>query len=622
LPPIEELIRVMARLRDPSDGCAWDLKQNFASIAPYTIEEAYEVADAIARNHLPDLQEELGDLLLQVVFHSQMAHEQSAFNFDDVANGIVAKLIRRHPHIFSDKKFDNPEDVAAAWEAEKAREREQKKQSEDTSALAGIALALPALIRAEKVQKRAARVGFDWPDVQPVWEKLAEEITEVQQAVANDNANAVEDEIGDLLFTVVNLARHLSVDPEASLTRLFSDLTLYSVVLLLAAGQGLFLAIALLVVRTGNWRANRYLGLFTFAIVIAMVDMSIDGDSTDQSALFIRTLIWPREFLYGPAIYLYVREMTLPGKQTFFAWQWLHFLPAIFHAVVFWTLASVFAPLLLNSIQASNADTVSGSSNLFESVVNIELLSSIVHVSIYLLMALQVLRTHRQRIASTFSYNEKISLNWLRWLLFGVIGVYLVWVFTDLLSDFIATSDVFEYVLGVSMVVLVYSMSFLGLRQPVIFTGQTATHVLQAEQTVAVSQAKAAQPEQSAVQKYKTSSLSDDLSKQLVVELQSLMGSEKPHLDSQLTLPQLAGQLGISSNYLSQIINEQLQQNFFEFVNAHRVDNAKSLLNDDKRKKENILTIALDSGFNSKSSFYTAFKKHTQMTPGEFRKRA
>ena len=216
---IKELLSVMAQLRDPEQGCAWDLKQDFSSIAPYTIEEAYEVADAIARNNLPDLQDELGDLLLQVVFHSQMAKELSAFDFDDVAKGIVAKLIRRHPHIFSDEKFDSPEEVKAAWEAEKAREREQKNKAREDSALADVALALPALIRAEKIQQRAARVGFDWPEVEPVWDKLAEEINEVREAVASNNAIAVEDEIGDLLFTVVNLARHLSIDPEVSLTR-------------------------------------------------------------------------------------------------------------------------------------------------------------------------------------------------------------------------------------------------------------------------------------------------------------------------------------------------------------------------------------------------------------------
>ena len=217
--PIEELLDVMSQLRDPHTGCAWDVKQTFASIAPYTIEEAYEVADAIARNNLPDLQDELGDLLLQVVFHAQMAKEQSAFTFDDVASSIVAKLVRRHPHVFGDTMIDSPEQVKAVWENVKAQERAEKNQHSDLSALAGIALALPSLMRAEKIQSRAARVGFDWPDVEPVWEKLTEEATEVKEALAHGDADAIEDELGDLLFTVVNLARHIDVDPETALSK-------------------------------------------------------------------------------------------------------------------------------------------------------------------------------------------------------------------------------------------------------------------------------------------------------------------------------------------------------------------------------------------------------------------
>jgi len=208
----------MSRLRDPDTGCAWDIKQTFETIAPYTIEEAYEVADAIARNNMPDLQDELGDLLLQVVFHSQIASDQNSFVFDDVANSIVAKLIRRHPHVFGDDSITDADEVKAVWENEKARERAAKGIDEDQSALAGIAHALPALIRADKIQSRAARVGFDWPDVQPVWGKLAEEIDEVREAVDNEDAAAIKDEVGDLLFTVVNLARHLNIDSEAALT--------------------------------------------------------------------------------------------------------------------------------------------------------------------------------------------------------------------------------------------------------------------------------------------------------------------------------------------------------------------------------------------------------------------
>ncbi len=205
----------MRQLRDPETGCAWDIEQTFETIAPYTIEEAYEVADAIERNDLSDLQDELGDLLLQVVFHAQMASEQGSFAFDDVVNSIVDKMVRRHPHVFGDAKFANEAELKASWEASKAAERAGK--SEDTSALADIAVALPALKRADKIQKRAARVGFDWPDVAPVWDKLQEETHEVQEALANDDAAAVQDEIGDLLFTMVNLARHVNVDAETAL---------------------------------------------------------------------------------------------------------------------------------------------------------------------------------------------------------------------------------------------------------------------------------------------------------------------------------------------------------------------------------------------------------------------
>lgn len=208
----------MTQLRHPETGCEWDREQTFSTIAPYTIEEAYEVADAIERSDLSDLKEELGDLLFQVVFHSQMAQEQNAFNFDDVAKSIVSKMIRRHPHIFGDVTYNSPEEVKTAWEGQKAHEREQKNNSGlFKSALDDVALALPALKRAEKIQKRAARVGFDWQDVEPVWGKLNEEISEVREAVASNDASAIEDEIGDLLFTVVNLARHLSIDSETAL---------------------------------------------------------------------------------------------------------------------------------------------------------------------------------------------------------------------------------------------------------------------------------------------------------------------------------------------------------------------------------------------------------------------
>lgn len=203
---IDQLLEIMAQLRHPENGCPWDVEQSFVTIAPYTIEEAYEVADAIERNDLPALKDELGDLLFQVVFHSRMAEEAGHFGFDDVASAISEKMLRRHPHVFDDA--EKPD-----WEGIKALEREG---NDDASALGGVALGLPALLRAEKIQKRAARTGFDWPDAEGAKAKIIEEMAEVEAA---NNQEEREDEMGDLLFAVVNWARKMDVDPEAALRR-------------------------------------------------------------------------------------------------------------------------------------------------------------------------------------------------------------------------------------------------------------------------------------------------------------------------------------------------------------------------------------------------------------------
>ena len=205
----------MRDLRDPDFGCPWDVKQNFASIAPYTVEEAYEVADAIERDNMDDLRDELGDLLLQVVFHSRMAEEAGLFDFGDVAGGITEKMLRRHPHVFGSdaERADGKKD--GSWEQIKEAERSD---SGDDSAMAGVARSLPALKRAEKLGKRAGRVGFDWPDRRGVHEKIQEELGELEEAVGSRDADDMEEEFGDLLFAVVNLARHLSIDAEKALT--------------------------------------------------------------------------------------------------------------------------------------------------------------------------------------------------------------------------------------------------------------------------------------------------------------------------------------------------------------------------------------------------------------------
>lgn len=212
---IKKLHKLMAGLRDPDHGCPWDLQQSFASIAPYTIEEAYEVADAIQRNDIPGLRDELGDLLFQVVFHARMAEEAGYFDFDDVAAGISDKMLRRHPHVFGDAAQRAAGKVAGSWEQIKADERAL---ATDKSALAGVAKALPALKRAQKLGKRASVVGFDWPNLQGVHEKIHEELAELDQAVGARSHVDIHEEFGDLLFAVVNLARHLDVDPESALT--------------------------------------------------------------------------------------------------------------------------------------------------------------------------------------------------------------------------------------------------------------------------------------------------------------------------------------------------------------------------------------------------------------------
>ncbi len=218
---LTRLLDIMARLRDPETGCPWDVQQSFETIAPYTIEEAYEVADAIAEGDMAGLREELGDLLLQVVFHARIAEEDGAFDFDAVAEAISDKMVRRHPHVFGDAHFMNEAAQRTSWEALKSAERAAKaaRLGRDASVLDGVPSALPALSRSEKLGKRAARVGFEWPDSTGALAKLDEEVAELKvemDAGAHDQAR-VTDELGDVLFSVVNVARHLGVDPEAAL---------------------------------------------------------------------------------------------------------------------------------------------------------------------------------------------------------------------------------------------------------------------------------------------------------------------------------------------------------------------------------------------------------------------
>ena len=233
---LQRLLDIMAQLRNPETGCPWDVKQDFASIAPYTLEEAYEVVDAINRRDYDELKDELGDLLLQVVFHAQMAAERGLFTFTDVATAISAKMIRRHPHVFADVSYASAAEQSAAWEQIKAAERGQREQQDSQSILADVPLALPALTRAYKLQRKAAQAGFDWSALAPVIDKVTEELQELRALLVEHDGDKeagaevgqlpgfeqalnaqLSEELGDLLFACVNLARHLKIDPEAAL---------------------------------------------------------------------------------------------------------------------------------------------------------------------------------------------------------------------------------------------------------------------------------------------------------------------------------------------------------------------------------------------------------------------
>ena len=211
------LLGLMARLRDPEGGCPWDLKQDFASLVPHTLEEAYEVADAVERQDFADLRDELGDLLLQVAFHARLAEERSLFGFEDVAAAICDKLVRRHPHVFAGLAFDSDEERLHFWENSKIEEKRERSGVAAEGALSGVAASLPALMRAQKLQKRAARHGFDWPAIEPVFAKVEEELAETREAWRSGDRAHIEEEVGDLLFVAVNLARHLGVDAETAL---------------------------------------------------------------------------------------------------------------------------------------------------------------------------------------------------------------------------------------------------------------------------------------------------------------------------------------------------------------------------------------------------------------------
>lgn len=395
------------------------------------------------------------------------------------------------------------------------------------------------------------------------------------------------------------------------------SLSLIPILYLIGAAQGAFLALALFSYSAGNRLANRYLGLLTLVFVAALIGYFFDASGLTHQLAWLVTIMWPKEFLYGTLIYFYVRELTLPGQFVLRGKQWWHFAPTLAHVLLTW-------PLLLLSPQRQLDILLGGAGQGFDGFMSlllgdVELFLTIGQITLYLWLSLLLLRQHNRRIRQTFSNIEKINLLWLSRLLFGIFMVYLIWLIEEFLSQWLHQEAIWDALLGGSMVLLIYGMGYLGLRQPLIFsqpTGHTDEARVQADVVAVLELPSAAESD---TNKYKNSPISAELGESLLQELEQYMQVQKPYLESDISLPGLAQQLGISLNYLSQVINQHTGKNFFDYINAYRIEQATSMLADDAANKLNILNLSMQVGFNSKSAFYNAFKKHTGQTPTQYR---
>jgi AraC-like DNA-binding protein len=390
-----------------------------------------------------------------------------------------------------------------------------------------------------------------------------------------------------------------------------TSINLLTTLTLLGAVQGIFLSLALLNTRSGDIRAHRILALLT-----ALFSIDLGEEFLYQTGFFehvpnLLHVLAPVDLLYGPLIYLYVRQLTTPVPQGGLLDNYRHFIPAligIFLLMPFFLLESG-EKLALTETVRKGGEYVSDTANiqLIESGLTLFILGTVMQLGVYLLLSIRLVMAHATRIRNEFSSIEKINLNWLRNLLVGLGCIFLLYLGDQFFPDLMGMNILGDMV-TVVVVILIYAMGYLGLRQPLIFTRDSMIPVT-----------SEAESDAQAEEKYRKSGLDKETSRLFLEQLSSYMETEKPYLDGGLVLPQLAQQLGISANYLSQIINEQLQVNFYDFINNYRVEEAKRLIRD-SGGRPNILNIALDSGFNSKSAFYTAFKKATSMTPGVYRK--
>ena len=396
-------------------------------------------------------------------------------------------------------------------------------------------------------------------------------------------------------------------------------ITLFSIIMLLGSAHGLFLALALVNTKGGNRAAHFYLALLTLAFAI-----DLGHEFLYQTGYLLQLIILAYidpliNLLYGPLIYSYVRVLTDERDYKLQGVRWLHYLPVVMGISLCVLLPDLspeqFSKLFYEDMPASKRED-----GMVLSVIGAIATSSVVSLGIYLVLSIARLLRHARSIRQQFSSIERITLNWLRNLLIAVSALYLILLFDGFLSQFFGLDEGVNRFLYLVIVAVIYTMGYLGLRQPVIFT-QTVPEVESVITTPEPPLYNDKNSNQALVThtKYKTSSLDADMSSVLLSELQAYMVAEHPHLDSKLTLPQLAKRMGISPNYLSQVINEQCEKNFFDFINDYRVEEAKQLLADSTKANLSIMHIAYEAGFNSKSAFYSAFKKHVGMTPSKYR---
>ena len=385
----------------------------------------------------------------------------------------------------------------------------------------------------------------------------------------------------------------------------------WSIIYFLGAAQGVFLTLTLLGTRSAVPIANRYLMVTILVFSLVLFNEGLEAAGYDEKLRDYFIFTWPKEFFYGPCIYLYVRILSERGQQKTWRRDWLHFVPAMLH------LAIVWATFVLPAEQRQAIFTEQGAA-LFPTwhflLNDAENFLGAIHAGTYLVLCVIRLQRHHRYIRNKFSYEEKIGLNWLRYLLSATGSIYFLWVFVLFFSKQLGVESAAGHALTLAIVLLIYTMGFFGLRQPVIFAFQTTPSLEPIEEENESSTAP--------TKKYLKSTLSETAATQIAAELKTLMEQQQPHLNAALSLSELASGLGISQHHLSQVINEQLQLNFFDFVNGYRIQAATKFLTHAANTRANILTIAMDAGFNSKTAFYTAFRKHTGQTPSQYRRQA